>query len=1086
MKRNVFVLLGLLACVMTWAAPVSTEEARRKAELFVKQRTANARGGNTVTPTLTEVSVGKELYAFNIGQRDGFVIVSGDDRTDAILGYADSGRLSADDMPDNLRSWLESYADEIRWAAQHAVSNTAGSRAARVTAIRRSVAPMLTCEWNQSEPYNNYCPVVKYQYNNAPYELKQAVTGCVATATAQIMYYHGRQLGAPTTMPKGTPAYNSTKTGLFAEWVDEQAGTYNTTNTVAAKAARSFDWSKMVDFYPTASDEANEEVARLMEYVGAAVQMQYGSSSSASTSAVPGALVEYFGYDSDAKTIYRNDYGYQEWLDAIYDELTTNGPVLFGGQSVGGGHAFVIDGYSEDDFFHVNWGWGGQSNGYYRLSALNPTEQGIGGSTSTDGYNYDQDVMVNVKAEDDGESDNSTVRLTSQMWKFASQPSAVWSEYNHKYFYDNSGFHYLNLTYKIANNTGQANTFGWGVAIYKDDEMVQLIQSTWTDFANGSYLSGNTGSLDFNTKLEDGDYRIICVSRKSGTNTWYPNYDSDLFYIKATVTNNGNNIAFENIAQDRTVQLSGTLELSGEAVQNQPVTMIAKLSNTGYKYNGTVQLIWKSGDKNYRMAARQIDVESGAENKVFEFPFTPTSTGEYELVLWDKDNRTITAQSTTITVAPAPAATNGTLEIVSTVLKNGDLANHEVYGTTARATVTVRNTGATDHTSGLKVWLFHWTTSDGIHYSGSSVDGKLYELSVPAGQTATLDVEIDGMEIGDEEYGFGYYYANGNQISTTPFFKAYEGITTYTADGTESTSKKTSTVAVADDVAVVDISGVAGITEVTPNSNPNTLYFVSEDVSGLEGKNVVKNGVAEELNISDEQPFYTPKSFTATHASYTRRFTQGADGTGGWTTIVLPFDVKQVKQGDRTIDWFHSGSDSGKHFWVKEFTSDGSSTVNFGFADKMVANTPYIIAVPGNQWGENWNLTNKDITFYGEDAAVVADAAASLSGNNYRFVGGTRTAEADEVYVMNGDGNAFQKEANATVAPFRAYFKATNISYATALAIGSDSDVPTPVGTLRNDDNTDSTDGAIYSLDGRRVKSAGKGIYIVNGKKVVK
>jgi hypothetical protein len=1067
----------LLVSLMMTAVNVTSDEARQKALLFLNGRTASARGQQLSALHLREVPVTDMLYVFNVGQRDGFVIVSGDDCTDAILGYSDTGEFPSVNIPDNLRSWLQGYADQIRWAAEHHVDGPATEERAQET-VRKFVRSLLTCEWDQEAPYNNYCPFILYSNGFAP-----AVTGCVATAVAQIMYYHGLKGGAPTEMLKAIPAYQSTKTALFDSWANEEHTSYYTTYTVAEKPVRIFDWSKMSDYYPS-SDEANEEVARLIEYVGAGVQTQYGISSSASTSHVPSMLVDYFGYDSDIKSVFRDDYSYTEWIDLIYHELVTNGPVLFGGQSVSGGHAFVVDGFSEDDFFHINWGWSGLSNGYYRLSALNPDSHGIGGGSLTDSFDFDQDIMINVKPVDDGVINVEDKILTVARWKM-NYLSAIWYDSNY-YYMDNNSLYSLQLDYTLVNNTGSVCDFDWGVALYQGDTFLKLLKSTANTFNNGMSYYGMTSGLSFGEKLQDGEYRIICVSRKTGTEEWYPCFDSDQFYVRATVS--GDDMTFENVAQDRTPHLSATLELRGDAIVYSPVSVIAKISNTGYDYRGKIQLIRKSGENSYLLAARQVDVESGAEDKEYEISFVPYTVGEYELALWDKDNNPITGTSVVIEASAAPSSATGTLEIVSTELKNGVLGDinnpGEAYGSSVKGVVTVKNTSKTAHTSGIQLFLFKWTR-EGNSYSGQSLNGKTFDLKLNAGETSTLDFEIDGMEVGSSNpYSLYYYYTNHSRISNSGFFVSVNGIDTYAVNGTVTTVKETDNLTVASDVVAVDLTHAGDNMTVAPNGNPNTLYFIGNSLpAGLDGKNIIKNGVAEELTLSDDYPFFTPKNFTATKATYTRLFTNGADGSNGWTTIVLPFDVNEVKQGENTIDWFHSADDTDKNFWVKDFSSDAGDAVNFDYADKMEANTPYIIAVPGNRWGTKWDLTNKDITFIGDNVDVACDVSAVLSGNNFRFVGVMQPTAVADGYVMNAEGNAFEK-TTADVSPFRAYFKASNICEATSIAIGSEDLNTSEIVDVEMPESV--VDKAVFTLDGRQVKTMRKGIYVKNGKKIVK
>ena len=309
-------------------------------------------------------------YVFNNGA-GGFMVVSADDCVPALLGYSDGGRFDEAEMPDNFRAWLDEYARQITWAA---ANNMADLQAAPVKQ-RAEVAPKLTTLWDQGNPYNIKCPKVGSKY---------CYTGCVATAMAQVMNWHKWP-----EQPTGSTSY-------FCRGIGTLELDYSTVK---------FEWDKMLDTYSYNSPAENKDaVATLMMACGYGAQMQYGTDSSGANCYVAcRALIDKFGYDRAMSLQQRQWYGIEEWADLVYDELTTNGPVYYDGLGSGGGHAFVCDGYSATDgLFHFNWGWSGMSNGYYRLSVLNPSEQGAGGVSL--GYNWDQAIIRGLrKAEKDSD-----------------------------------------------------------------------------------------------------------------------------------------------------------------------------------------------------------------------------------------------------------------------------------------------------------------------------------------------------------------------------------------------------------------------------------------------------------------------------------------------------------------------------------------------------------------------------------------------------------------------------------------------------------------------------------------------------------
>jgi hypothetical protein len=213
-----------------------------------------------------------------------------------------------------------------------------------------------------------------------------------------------------------------------------------------------------------------------------------------------------------------------------------------------------------------------------------------------------------------------------------------------------------------------------------------------------------------------------------------------------------------------------------------------------------------------------------------------------------------------------------------------------------------------------------------------------------------------------------------------------------------------------------------------------------------------------------------------------------ADGSKGWNTIMLPYDVTLVKADEAIIDWFHSGSDTGKQFWVKQFVSDEPDVVNFDFADEMKANTPYIIAFPGNHWGSEYDVSGKTLKFIGQNVTVHKSGEASpVAGSYYSFIGDTKSVGIEDIYCLNLDGNKFDLDNSS--APFRAYFKA-NTSNCTKIYLS----VGNGGGTTSLSEECNATlskrefaTAPVYDLSGRRVGSTlNKGVYIQNGKLFIK
>ncbi|MDE6559165.1 MAG: C10 family peptidase, partial [Muribaculaceae bacterium] len=346
------------------AAPITPDEAAAEASSFLNVTPAQSNlmrapaSASSLSLAYTAESNGKPLY-YVFNHADGFVIVSADTRFNTILGYSDSGRFDESRIPDNMKTWLAGYAGEISHYMGVLPENPQIAGQLRASAVRTPIEPLVKTKWNQDNPYNLLCPV-----DNRG---GRAVTGCVATAYAQIMKYH--------------------------EWPRNPAGSSGGVDF----SGTLYTWRNMLDEYIPGEYSATQSnaVATLMRQCGAAVDMQYSSwMSGAYSFDVQTALTRYFKYAPDLKMLWKDYIPQKEWASIIYAELAAGRPLYYSGSSPQGGHAFVCDGYSENEYFHFNWGWGGYEDGYYLLSALNPAAGGAGSFEG--GYTSNQSIIINI------------------------------------------------------------------------------------------------------------------------------------------------------------------------------------------------------------------------------------------------------------------------------------------------------------------------------------------------------------------------------------------------------------------------------------------------------------------------------------------------------------------------------------------------------------------------------------------------------------------------------------------------------------------------------------------------------------------
>jgi hypothetical protein len=392
-------LLSIMTVNVTMAQEVSVEEAQGRALNFLMSQTDGAKhikgadAAPQVSLAYTSKSEGKTcFYVFNAGEDEGFVIIGGDEAAREILGYCDHGSFDYDTAPDNFKWWLSQYTGQIAHAAKVGVK---GQRRAKGETTRVQIDPMIKTKWNQRSPYNNLIP----NYNDSVY-----VTGCVATAMAQVMYYHKH----PATTGSGSYGYEAkfryrSQDGETVIESNDNIGPINF-------GATTYMWDKMKLDYKTDPNDTDDAVATLMFHAGVSVGMQYGTSSAGGSGALSElickALATYFGYDKAMHMERRDYYNDEDWEKLVYSELEAGYPVFYSGRATNGGHQFICDGYDkQSEMFTFNWGWGGKCDGPYPLTGTNallPSENGEGGAGVGSAYTGNQMIILGVKPNDNG------------------------------------------------------------------------------------------------------------------------------------------------------------------------------------------------------------------------------------------------------------------------------------------------------------------------------------------------------------------------------------------------------------------------------------------------------------------------------------------------------------------------------------------------------------------------------------------------------------------------------------------------------------------------------------------------------------
>lgn len=498
--RKLLLLITLCCTLGTVAQRVTEEQALQKARNFLKDKTFSKANKARSIKGKSQNNPFKNFYIFNVEDDAGFVIVSGDERTKDILGYSDRGHLDYAEMPCNLKYWLSYYEEAIGAIPSRTTTTSTVTRAPKA-----GIPPLMNFSWHQYDPYNYYCPASPEDPN------AKSVTGCVATAMAQLMYYYK--------YPSALPALD--------------AYTYNGTIQVPALEGKPMDWSN------------DDDIRWLSRYCGQSVQMAYDKGgSSAMEALVPVAMVKKFQYDGAEHAVSRDAYNAETWENMIYNELAQGRPVIYAGHDlqtapgVDYGHVFIVDGYDGNGFYHVNWGWD-VGNDYFALDVMNAPD----GCT----YSSNQLAVIGIQPDKGGTADYPSFSCTKMEVTSDLEVSRASAE---------ESFKNVTVSWKTPAQVLEPGQYDLCIYISDDSDGGVLlryntsnIEPGWTynhDITfDGVRLNIFPKATDGTTDLlSDGTYKLSMRYKTLSENEWHKTEGSDYRYIQ--MTKSGNKLVFKN------------------------------------------------------------------------------------------------------------------------------------------------------------------------------------------------------------------------------------------------------------------------------------------------------------------------------------------------------------------------------------------------------------------------------------------------------------------------------------------------------------------------------------------------------------
>ena len=703
--RQLLVLSILLLCSVgaLSARPLSERQARHLAEQFFLQSTRTTMSRPISQQGLQLVSApvrdarglqlrtlsGEEAryyYIYNRGSNEGFVIIAGDDELTPYIGYATTGRVVVENMPEQLAAFLKACQERINELA----SNTNIHQALQPTRPRASepklIAPLLgNIQWNQSAPWDKQTPVVDGEHTPV---------GCVATAYTQVMRYY--------------------------QWPKQGERTFSYTEKESRRqhsvdyGATTYDWEHMPERYVDPSQATEKEtkaLSTLAYHAGVAVEMMYAPRGSGTyTQLVARALRDHFRYDKCVSYKSRANYTQATWEQLLRNELIASRPIVYSGAGSGGGHAFVCDGYDANGLFHINWGWGGMSDGYFNLNYLVPSNLGIGGGAGG-GFSIRQGAVIGIKPDSTGTSQRRESSVVTT-WRFSMRFD--------KGTLDATADYVVGL---IDDATPYDDQITYGVTLQGSTDTTYLDQYARNAHLDALYQLDSIGrqKLQLSGYIKEGTWDFFLAYRAkdaTGSTSWRPcgqhEYAKDQYRRTFSISrkSDGSYTVTEDASanQPKLEVVTGSAQSNIVGYEKSQVSL--QLRNTGRIefFEQLYLFARKAGENQFQPLLNLLPaIEAGGQERVtFDIDRFPYGSGDVELeVGYFVGERFTSVWSNTVSIQRAK-------DVRTAYVLSSDQPVTANLSTGALSQIRIRNVGTMDpHFPDRAFFIYRWELSKG-------------------------------------------------------------------------------------------------------------------------------------------------------------------------------------------------------------------------------------------------------------------------------------------------------------------------------------------------------------------------------------
>ncbi len=584
MKNIITILAFLLAFGVSTAKPIEEKTAQKVASSFISKSESVLNSNNGINliysySNAKGVLSGGEAttplyYVYSLGEK-GFIIISGDDAAKPVLAFSEENSFVPDEMTNEVKFWLGEYAKQIEFAREENLSSNAkvakewetllsGNGSMDITSLPEIVQPLVKAKWNQAPYYNDYCPYDEtYQ--------RRSVAGCVAIAMAQTMkYWNYPPIG------QGFRTYSHNEYGLLSADFSESP----------------INWSS----FPNVLNQSNEEMAYFIFMVGVSVDMHFSPHASGSyviSATSPQkhcseyALETYWKYDpATLRGVKRDGLSDFVWDSLLRSELQYGRPFIYAGFGEEGGHAWVCDGLRGDDFYSMNWGWGGSFNGFYALNALSPGTGGIGGGSGT--FNERQEVLIGIQPI----SNNQPIMTLSGSLAFGEV--AVGASKESALYIHNIGDSPLDISSMSLPSDFEADWTSGTIQPNSTKKVIVVYTPTSTKTVNTKVQLVSNISNGINEISITGKGKSVASSVEDSKNMFrfYPNPTRDVLIIEA-ISNEFDTVkifdSIGNVVYNSGINKSSELTISTEGFSTGVYRIV--LSGNGVSYGSNITVV---------------------------------------------------------------------------------------------------------------------------------------------------------------------------------------------------------------------------------------------------------------------------------------------------------------------------------------------------------------------------------------------------------------------------------------------------------------------------------------------------------------